>query len=240
MRQLFFKSQAGPVLGLCIASGATGTARRALAEFTKMVQGKRVAYTAHISHEWQPLQKICGESASKIHAAELVLYRVADDIDDYARRGEKMPMELRGRIRADIAMVPRLCRDAVIDPLDHRWAPPVFHSKARSNWRPAILWRRACTAFCFMMRAWRSMAGFCSDLIPARRSSELCKNMPSPKEPAPTPDFVAAMGQHVSSVCVITAQHQEKAFWPDGHRHEFRLCRSATAAGLHQQDRHQS
>jgi 3-hydroxy-9,10-secoandrosta-1,3,5(10)-triene-9,17-dione monooxygenase len=44
-----------------------------------------------------------------------VLYRVADDIDDYAKRGEKMPMELRARIRADIAMVPRLCRDAVID-----------------------------------------------------------------------------------------------------------------------------
>jgi 3-hydroxy-9,10-secoandrosta-1,3,5(10)-triene-9,17-dione monooxygenase len=110
-----FKSQAGPVLGLCIASGATGMARNALTEFTKMVQGKRVAYTAHISHEWQPLQKICGEAASKIHAAELVLYRVADDIDDYAKRGEKMPMELRARIRADIAMVPRLCRDAVLD-----------------------------------------------------------------------------------------------------------------------------
>jgi 3-hydroxy-9,10-secoandrosta-1,3,5(10)-triene-9,17-dione monooxygenase len=110
-----FKSQAGPVLGLCIASGATGIARNALNEFTKMVQGKRVAYTPHVSHEWQPLQKICGESASKIHAAELVLYRIADDIDDYAKRGEKMPMMLRARIRADIAMVPRLCRDAVID-----------------------------------------------------------------------------------------------------------------------------
>jgi len=37
------------------------------------------------------------------------------EFDDYAKRGEKMPMELRARIRADIAMVPRLCRDAVID-----------------------------------------------------------------------------------------------------------------------------
>jgi 3-hydroxy-9,10-secoandrosta-1,3,5(10)-triene-9,17-dione monooxygenase len=102
-------------LGLCIASGAVGTARRALKEFTKVVQGKRVAYTGHISHEWQPLQKICGEAASKIHAAELVLYRIADDIDDYATRGEKMPMEMRGRIRADITLAPRLCRDAVLD-----------------------------------------------------------------------------------------------------------------------------
>ena len=110
-----FKSQAGPVLGLCIASGATGVARGALDEFLKVVPGKKVMYTAHISHEWQPLQRILGEAASKIHAAELVLYRIADDIDDYARRGEKMPMEMRGRIRMDIALVPRLCRDAVQD-----------------------------------------------------------------------------------------------------------------------------
>jgi 3-hydroxy-9,10-secoandrosta-1,3,5(10)-triene-9,17-dione monooxygenase len=110
-----FKSQAGPVLGLCIASGATGIARRALQEFQKVVPGKRVAYTAHISHEWQPLQRALGEAATKINAAELVLYKIADDIDDYARRGEKMPMELRARIRADIAFVPRMCRDAVIE-----------------------------------------------------------------------------------------------------------------------------
>lgn len=110
-----FKSQAGPVLGLCIASSAIGVAKSALDEFCKVVKGKRIAYTAHVSHEWQPLQMTLGASAAKIHAAELVIYRVADDIDDYARRGEKMPMELRARIRADIALVPRMCRDAVID-----------------------------------------------------------------------------------------------------------------------------
>jgi 3-hydroxy-9,10-secoandrosta-1,3,5(10)-triene-9,17-dione monooxygenase len=110
-----FKSQAGPVLGLCIASGATGVARGALEEFLKVVPGKKIMYTAHISQQWQPLQRALGEAAAKIHAAELVLYRIADDIDDYARRGEKMPMEVRGRIRMDIALVPRLCRDAVSD-----------------------------------------------------------------------------------------------------------------------------
>ena len=110
-----FKSQAGPVLGLCIASGATGVARSALEEFLKVVPGKKVMYTAHISHEWLPLQRTLGEAASKIHAAELVLYRIADDIDEYARRGEKMPMSVRGRIRMDIALVPKLCRDAIFD-----------------------------------------------------------------------------------------------------------------------------
>lgn len=108
-----YKSQAGPVLGLCIASSAAGVARSALDEFLKVVPGKKVMYTEHISHEWTPLQKALGEAASMIHAAELLLYRIADDIDDYARRGVKMPMAMRGRIRMDIALAPRLCRDAV-------------------------------------------------------------------------------------------------------------------------------
>jgi 3-hydroxy-9,10-secoandrosta-1,3,5(10)-triene-9,17-dione monooxygenase len=108
-----FKSQAAPVLGLCIASGATGIARAAMDEFLKVVPGKIVMYTAHISHEWQPLQRILGEAAAKIHAAELVLYRVADDIDEWARKGEQMPMDVRGRIRMDICLAPRMCRDAV-------------------------------------------------------------------------------------------------------------------------------
>ncbi len=108
-----YKSQAAPVLGLCIASSATGVARGALDEFLKVVPGKAVMYTNHVSHEWTPVQKALGEAAGLIHAAELVIYRVADDIDDYARRGEKMPMSLRGRIRMDIALAPRLCREAV-------------------------------------------------------------------------------------------------------------------------------
>ena len=82
-------------------------------EFLKVGPGKKVMYTNHVSHEWGPLQKALGEAAAMIHAAELIIYRVADDIDDYAARGEKMPMSLRGRIRMDIAMAPRLCRDAV-------------------------------------------------------------------------------------------------------------------------------
>lgn len=108
-----FKSQAGPVLGLCIASGASGIARAALDEFLKVVPGKKVMYTPHISHEWQPLQRALGEAASKIYAAELILYKVADDIDHYARLGEQMPMDVRGRIRMDICLAPRMCRDAV-------------------------------------------------------------------------------------------------------------------------------
>jgi 3-hydroxy-9,10-secoandrosta-1,3,5(10)-triene-9,17-dione monooxygenase len=108
-----YKSQSGPVLGLCIASSAPGVARGALDEFLKVVPGKRVMYTAHISHEWAPVQIALGEAAAMINAAELVLYRAADDIDSHAARGVKMPMESRARIRMDIAYGVRMCRDAV-------------------------------------------------------------------------------------------------------------------------------
>lgn len=107
------KSQAGPALGMFIATSATGAARAALEEFLRVVPGKKVLYTGHVSHEWGSLQRTLGEAASMIHAAELIIYRAADDIDEWARKGEKMPMELRGRIRMDIAMAPRLCRDAI-------------------------------------------------------------------------------------------------------------------------------
>ncbi len=108
-----YKCQGGPALGMFIATSALGAARRSLEEFLKVVPGKKVMYTSHISHEWTALQMALGEAASLIHQAELVFYRAADDVDDYARRGAKMPMDLRGRIRMDITVVPRLCRDAV-------------------------------------------------------------------------------------------------------------------------------
>ncbi len=106
------KCQAVPALGMFIATSTLGAARRALEEFIKVVPGKRVMYTAHVSHEWTALQIALGEAASMIEAAELIFYRAADDVDAYARRGEKMPMSMRGRIRMDITTVPRLCRDA--------------------------------------------------------------------------------------------------------------------------------
>ena len=107
------KCQAGPALGMFIATSALGAARRSLEEFIKVVPGKRVMYTAHVSHEWTALQIALGEAASLIEAAELIFYRCADDVDAYARRGEKMPMAIRARIRMDITVVPKMCRDAV-------------------------------------------------------------------------------------------------------------------------------
>lgn len=108
-----YKSQAGPALEMFIATSSLGQARRAMEEFLRVVPGKRVSYTTHISHEWPALQMAVGEAQSMINAADLIFYKCADNVDAYARRGEKMPMAIRARIRHDITVVPKLCRDAV-------------------------------------------------------------------------------------------------------------------------------
>jgi 3-hydroxy-9,10-secoandrosta-1,3,5(10)-triene-9,17-dione monooxygenase len=107
------KAQAVPVLTLCLCSGALGIARAALAEFGRAARGKKVMYTAHISHEWIPNQVVLGRAASLVNAAELLLYRVADEIDNHALAGVQMPMALRGRIRMDCSLAVRFCLDAV-------------------------------------------------------------------------------------------------------------------------------
>ena len=105
------KSEAVPVLTLCICSGALGLARTALDEYAR-VANKPVAYTPYTWRDWIPNHVVLGEAASKVNAAELLLFRVADDIDAYAQRGEPMPIALRGRMRGDCSYAVRLCLEA--------------------------------------------------------------------------------------------------------------------------------
>ena len=106
-------SQAVPVLTICLVGGALGVARAALKEFRRTVPGKRVAYTAHIADDWIPVQVALGSAAAEIHAAELVMYKMADDIDHYAQLNEAMPIEMRGRIRMDCCLSVKMLLDAV-------------------------------------------------------------------------------------------------------------------------------
>ena len=105
------KAEAVPVLALCICGAALGLARSALAEFRGSVQAKPVAYTPHIHSEWSATHIKLGEAASLIDAAHMMLYRVADDIDSYARSGTPMSMEMRARIRMDCSQGVRFALD---------------------------------------------------------------------------------------------------------------------------------
>ncbi|MGH7072975.1 MAG: acyl-CoA dehydrogenase family protein [Stellaceae bacterium] len=107
------RAQAVPVLGLCICGSALGIARATVQEFSRVVKGKAIAYTNHIADEWIPTQTTLGHAAAMIHAADLVLYRAADDIDHYAKLGRQMAPEMRGRIRMDCSYGVRLLMEAV-------------------------------------------------------------------------------------------------------------------------------
>jgi 3-hydroxy-9,10-secoandrosta-1,3,5(10)-triene-9,17-dione monooxygenase len=107
------RAQAIPVLGLCISTAALGIARDALAEFRRIVPGKKIVYTGHVSDEWIPTQTNLGHAAAMIHAAELVLYRAADDIDAEARAGRRMSAQMRARIRMDCSYAVRTLMEAV-------------------------------------------------------------------------------------------------------------------------------
>lgn len=107
------KGQSGPILALGISGSALGAARSALAEFRRVAKGKKIAYMPHLSDQWVVNQVALGVAAGKIHAAELLLFSVADAIDEYARRDETMPLELRGRIRVDCSLATRLLLEAV-------------------------------------------------------------------------------------------------------------------------------
>ena len=111
-------SQAVPVLAICLVGGALGVARAALKEFKRLIPGKLVPYTSHVAEDWIPVQAALGSAAAEIHAAELVMYGMADDIDRYARQNEAMPMEMRGRIRMDCCLSVKMLLDAV-DKLYH-------------------------------------------------------------------------------------------------------------------------
>jgi 3-hydroxy-9,10-secoandrosta-1,3,5(10)-triene-9,17-dione monooxygenase len=110
----FARAEPVPVLAFCLVGGSLGIARGALDEFRRTVKGKRILYTSnHIADEWIPTQIALAHAASLIHAANLVLYRAADDIDEHARENRPMPIEMRARIRMDCAFAVRSLMEAV-------------------------------------------------------------------------------------------------------------------------------
>ena len=136
-----------------------------------------------------------------IHAAELIFYRAADDVDDHARRGEKMPMEMRGRIRMDIAMVPRLCRDAVNNLYTIGGAAGL---SLKSPIQLAARNIQAANMHGFLL--YDAGAEIYGRVLLGVDPEPVSFEWPamSAKTLVPAADYIQAIALHVSSVCVIT------------------------------------
>lgn len=108
-----YKSAGVPVLSLALVPCALGIARSALEAFKERLPGREVAYTDREVQMNMPTTHMqVAEAATKIDAAEALLYRCADDIEEAAERGTMMDFAKRARVRMDCAWAARQCLEA--------------------------------------------------------------------------------------------------------------------------------
>jgi 3-hydroxy-9,10-secoandrosta-1,3,5(10)-triene-9,17-dione monooxygenase len=106
------RSSAVGVLALCVASGAIGIARQALADFPAVIKGKTIAYTADDQMSHPNTHRMAAEAAMLLHEGEMILYRCADEIDAGGKAGEELPFLTRARHRLDCATGVRRCLES--------------------------------------------------------------------------------------------------------------------------------
>ncbi len=102
-----------PVLSLALCGPAIGIAQQALADFPGLIKGKTVAYTRDDQYAHPNTHRMAAEAAHLIHEGELILYRVADEIDAAAHASEQIPLATRARIRLSCAQGVRRCLEGV-------------------------------------------------------------------------------------------------------------------------------
>jgi 3-hydroxy-9,10-secoandrosta-1,3,5(10)-triene-9,17-dione monooxygenase len=102
-----------PVLSLALCGPAIGIAQQALADFPALIKGKTVAYTRDDQYLHPNTHRMAGDAAHLIHEGELILYRVADEIDAAAHAKEEIAFATRARIRLSCAQGVRRCLEGV-------------------------------------------------------------------------------------------------------------------------------
>jgi 3-hydroxy-9,10-secoandrosta-1,3,5(10)-triene-9,17-dione monooxygenase len=92
-----------PVLALALCGSGIGIAQQALADFPAMVKGKTIAYTRDDQYNHPNTHRMAAEAAHLIYEGEMILYRVADEIDEAARANTEIPFLTRARMRLSCA-----------------------------------------------------------------------------------------------------------------------------------------
>ncbi len=102
-----------PVLALALCGPAIGIAQQALADFPALIRGKAIAYSGADQYEHPNTHLRAAEAAHLIYEGELILYRVADEIDAGARSGTEIDFLTRARHRLSCAQGVRRCLEGV-------------------------------------------------------------------------------------------------------------------------------
>jgi 3-hydroxy-9,10-secoandrosta-1,3,5(10)-triene-9,17-dione monooxygenase len=92
-----------PVLALALCGCGIGVAQQALADFPAMIKGKAIAYSGEDQYLHPNTHVKAAEAAHLIYEGEMILYRVADEIDTAARAGVEIDFLTRARHRLSCA-----------------------------------------------------------------------------------------------------------------------------------------
>lgn len=90
-----------PVLTIALCGGAIGVARQALDDYPALIKGKTIAYTADLQLHSAVTHIRVAEAATLIREGELLLYGVADELDEAGRAGTEIDLLTRARMRLD-------------------------------------------------------------------------------------------------------------------------------------------
>lgn len=103
-----------PVAAVVLVAVQLGLARAAIDLTLERGGSKAVAYTVYSQVKESPVHQIkLAEAVSDADAACLLVARACADIDNAARRREKLDPVTRARIRMDTGHAARLCREAI-------------------------------------------------------------------------------------------------------------------------------
>ena len=112
--EMLYKVAFVPVTILILVSAQLGVARAAL-DFTIAKAGARGITHTHFSKQQEStgFQILVAEAAAKIETAYLHAFRCADDLDRHAGSGSYPDVQARARMRLDVSLAAKQCREAV-------------------------------------------------------------------------------------------------------------------------------
>src|SRR6185437_14941091 len=109
-----YRAACVPMMVLALLGPQLGLARAALQHVLSGAGRRNVPYTIYQREADSPgFQMQIAEAALKIDSAHLHAYRIADDIDAFAGRGQRMDLTTRARARASAGYVGKLVTEAI-------------------------------------------------------------------------------------------------------------------------------
>lgn len=102
-----------PVLTIALCGGAIGVAQQALEDYPALIKGKAIAYSGAPTETNSVVHLRAAEAAMRIREGELLLYAVADAVDEAGRAGRDIPLLDRARMRVECAQAVRRLLEGV-------------------------------------------------------------------------------------------------------------------------------